>query len=209
MLTYPPAAGAPPSSAGGAGGGAGGPPTLPQGLGGLVLALLVAEYASALGRLPRPEMTRLLTAAGVPTSDSDTLDGVRNKCAAAAWAAGQLRRPSDVSALPGSIPSMVCSAFSIPDGWTTEARDRCKIVGARFQQGSCTPSNVRTFCFRHHVSRRLMGSAVFWCQQRRICSVAKRRLERNHHQRTGGTDSHIACRAIQYAYLRGAQGSGK
>ena len=83
VLTYPPAAGAPPSAAGGAGGGAGGggaggPPTLPQGLGGLVLALLVAEYASALGRLPRPEMTRLLTAAGVPTSDSDTLDGVRN-----------------------------------------------------------------------------------------------------------------------------------
>jgi hypothetical protein len=27
------------------------------------------------------------TAAGVPTSDSDTIDGVRNKCAAAAWAA--------------------------------------------------------------------------------------------------------------------------
>ena len=129
VLSYPLAAGAPPPAAGGAGGGAGGggaggPPPPSQGPGGLVLALLDADYASALGRLPRSEMTRLLTAAGVPTSDSDTLDGVRNKCAAAAWAAGQLRRPSDVSALPGSIPSMVCTAFSIPDGWTTEARDR-------------------------------------------------------------------------------------
>ena len=129
VLSYPLAAGAPPPAAGGAGGGAGGggaggPPPPSQGPGGLVLALLDADYASALGRLPRSEMTRLLTAAGVPTSDSDTLDGVRNKCAAAAWAAGQLRRPSDVSALPGSIPSMVCSAFSIPDGWTTEARDQ-------------------------------------------------------------------------------------
>ena len=129
VLIYPVAAGPQAPNAGGAGGGAGGggggapPPPLPA-AGSLVLALLSQEQATILNRIPRHDMHRLLKEAGVPASDGDTLDNVRNKCAAAAWAAEQLRRPSDVRSLPGSLPTIVSAAFSIPEGWLQEAQDQ-------------------------------------------------------------------------------------
>ncbi len=84
VLTYPVVAGPPLPNAGSAGGGAGGggagalPPPLP-GPSGLVLALLDQEQATTLSRLPRPDMHRLLKAAGVPVDDGDSLDNVCNK----------------------------------------------------------------------------------------------------------------------------------
>ena len=126
VLIYPAAAGPQAPNAGGAGGGAGGgvPPPPQPAAGGLVLALLSQEQATILSRLSRPDMYRLLKAAGVPAGDGETIDSVRDKCAAAAWAAEQLRRPSDVRSLPGSLPALVATAFSIPDGWLQEAQDQ-------------------------------------------------------------------------------------
>ena len=127
VLAYPVAAGPHgPNVGGGAGGGGGGapPPPQPPPAGGLVLALLSPEQSSAMTRISRPDLQQLLKTAGVPVSDGETIDSVRNKCAAATWAAGQLRRPSDVRSLPGSLPAMVTAAFSIPDGWVQEAQDQ-------------------------------------------------------------------------------------
>ena len=127
VLAYPVAAGPQgPNVGGGAGGGGGGapPPPQPPPAGGLVLALLSPEQSSAMTRISRPDLQQLLKTADVPVSDGETIDSVRNKCAAATWAAGQLRRPSDVRSLPGSLPAMVTAAFSIPDGWVQEAQDQ-------------------------------------------------------------------------------------
>ena len=90
---------------------------------GLAGALLPSDQADALHRTARPAILRMLKAAGVPYSDGDSLAMIRSKCAAAAWAAEQLRQPDDVHSLPGTIPAQVVAAFGRPAGWARGAQD--------------------------------------------------------------------------------------
>ena len=118
--------GGPSSSAGGpspganAAGGGGG-----SGAGGsLSAALLSSAAAASLNLLGRSDLVRLLDEAGVPHEGGDSVSFLRDKCSVAAWAAEQLRTPSDVRALAASDHSKVLAAFGIPAAWKAEPQDR-------------------------------------------------------------------------------------
>ena len=72
----------------------------------------------------RPELVRLLDAAGVPHDPAQSVAVLRDKCSAAAWAAEKLRSPSDVRSLAGTAPNSILMALGIHTAWKQEAQDR-------------------------------------------------------------------------------------
>ena len=114
-------------SAGGGGSSSGGGPSAASAGGSgtpLSSALLPSAQEAALNLLGRPELVRLLDAAGVPHDSAQGVAVLRDKCSAAAWAAEKLRSPHEVRALSGTTPTRIISAFGIHTAWKPEAQDR-------------------------------------------------------------------------------------